>query len=404
MSWHDSGNCSTPTHPAAPSRSSEISPNSLFRNILPASPLFLIFCARNRAYLYENKDHGEGEGVGWKPTPINALNRHRVAEVAHRNRQAVRAGTQQVIPDACRSYVPRQRRERCHPLGFAVPGEVNQLRRSFIWDNQKLMSAAARRHDEFGNAADGLMLPEFGTCGITKMKDGVAFPSSDDELVTNVSDRVGVLERNDVPQSHTAGKNFETAAGDSVDVGAGAGDVMILGFHAAAATTNRNHDSACRQQSQAILPKGKRSQRLHQHAANAGHSPRVTARRSSDVGKIERQHPAVRDNDRLRRIAQIGGSKTTAGLRQLDRAGTNDELLLDCDAARRGRNGQRDLVLGNVNPRSRRGRSGIVRTGLAAQDTRVLHHHWVRRPRSVGGTILLEQFPSAGAHCERRGE
>lgn len=167
-----------------------------------ASKLCVFFRLRTKcAYLYENKDlHREGEG-GLAAHPINALNRHRVPQVAHRNRQAVRAGTQQVVSDACGSCVPRQDRERCHQLGFAVSAEVNQLRRSFIWDNQKLMSAAARRHDEFGNAADGLMLPEFGTCGISKMKDGVAFLSSDDELVANVSDRVGVLERNDVPQS-----------------------------------------------------------------------------------------------------------------------------------------------------------------------------------------------------------
>ncbi len=43
-------------------RPPKISPKSLFGHILPATPFFLIFCDRNRAYLQQNKD-SRGEGV-----------------------------------------------------------------------------------------------------------------------------------------------------------------------------------------------------------------------------------------------------------------------------------------------------------------------------------------------------
>src|SRR5271165_5196316 len=66
MSWHDFAYCSTPVRPAKPFRSSEVAPNSLFQNVLPASPLFSIFCTSNRAYLHENKDQGRGGGGGWR--------------------------------------------------------------------------------------------------------------------------------------------------------------------------------------------------------------------------------------------------------------------------------------------------------------------------------------------------
>lgn len=36
--------------------------NPLYSNILPITPLFLIFCGRNDAYLHENKDLRQGGG------------------------------------------------------------------------------------------------------------------------------------------------------------------------------------------------------------------------------------------------------------------------------------------------------------------------------------------------------
>ena len=52
--------CQTTLH--APVQPKKIRPKSLFQNILPASPLFSVFCTTNPSYLQQNKDWGGGGG------------------------------------------------------------------------------------------------------------------------------------------------------------------------------------------------------------------------------------------------------------------------------------------------------------------------------------------------------